>query len=99
MPAILAAFVPFLMAALRLFVVANAVGVVIRVLVGLGVYFFVMEPLGDQISNLVQGRFTGAPQTVVAWLGFLNFDVYIQAILSAQSIVWASNYILRIRQS
>jgi hypothetical protein len=99
MPAILAAFVPFLMAALRLFVVANIVGVVIRVFVGLGVYFFVMEPLGDQISAMLEGRITGAPQVVVAWLGYLNFDVYIQAILSAQSIVWASNYVLRIRQS
>lgn len=99
MPAILAAFVPFLMAALRLFIVANVVGVVIRVLVGLGVYFFVMEPIGNAIYDLLQGRLGGAPQGMIDWLGYLNFDVYVQAILSAQTIAWASNYVLRIRQA
>lgn len=99
MPAIFAAFVPFLMAALRLFVVANIVGVVIRVFVGLGLYFFVMEPIGDQITGMLEGRLGGAPEIALAWMGYLQVDVYVQTILSAYTIVWASNYILRIRQS
>ncbi len=99
MPAILAAFVPFLMAALRLFIVGNIVGLIIRALVGLGLYFFVMEPIGDQISAMLEGRIGGAPQIVIAWLGYLQIDVYVQTILSAYTIVWASNFILRMRQA
>jgi hypothetical protein len=97
MPALLAALVPLLMAALRLFVVANIVGLIIRALVGLGVYFFVMEPLGDQISALMAGRFGGLPPEVAGWVGYLQLDVYVQAILSAYSVVWASNFVLRMR--
>lgn len=97
MPAILAAFVPFLMAALRLFVMANIVGLVIRVFVGLGLYFFVMEPLGDTISDMLANRFGALPPEVAGWVGYLQVDVYVQAILSAYTVVWASNYVLRMR--
>lgn len=99
MPAILAMFVPFLMAALRLFIVGNIVGLAIRIFVGLGLYFFVMEPLGDRISDMLQGRLGGAPAVALAWMGYLQVDIYIQAILSAYTIAWASNYVLRMRQA
>ncbi len=98
MPAILAAFVPFLMAALRLFIVGNIIGLGIRLMTGLGLYFLVMEPIGDQITAMLEGRIGGAPQVVIEWLGYLQVDVYVQTILSAYTIVWASNFILRMRQ-
>ncbi|MFO0433558.1 MAG: hypothetical protein ACK50G_03670, partial [bacterium] len=87
----------FLMAALRLFVMANIVGLVIRVFVGLGLYFFVMEPLGDTISDMLSNRFGALPPEVAGWVGYLQVDVYVQAILSAYTVVWASNYVLRMR--
>jgi len=97
MPAILAAFVPFLMGALRLFIVANLLGFAIRLMVGLGVYFFVMEPLGNTISGYVEGRFGGLPPAAAGWLGYIQLDVYVQAILSAYTVVWASNFVMRMR--
>jgi len=97
MGALLAAFVPFFMAALRLFVLANIVGFVVRIFVGLGVYFLVMEPLGDVISDMLSNRFLGLPPEVAGWVGFMNVDVYVQAILSAYAVVWASNFVLRMR--
>lgn len=99
LPVIAAAFVPFLMAGLRLFIVANIVGLVLRVFVGLGVYFFVMAPIGDQITGMLMGRLGGAPRVAIEWIGYLQVDVYIQTILSAYTVLWASNFVLRMRQS
>lgn len=96
MPA-LAALIPILMAALRLFVVANIAGFIFRGLAALGLYFVVMEPVGDMISGMLEGRIGGAPQVVIEWVGFLQLDVYIQLILSAYTIVWASNFVMRMR--
>lgn len=98
MPAILAMFVPFLLGALRLFIIGNIVGFGIRLLAGFGLYFFVMEPIGDQISQMLQGQFGSAPAIALSWIGYLQVDVYVQAILSAYTILWASNFVLRMRQ-
>lgn len=98
MPAILAAFLTALMHAARLFVVMNVVGFAVRLFSAFGLYFFVMEPITDQISEMLQGRIAGAPAVVIVWLGYLQVDMYVQVILSAYTIVWASNFVLRMRQ-
>lgn len=97
MAALLAALIPAFLTALRWFVMANIVGFVIRIFTGLGVYFFVMEPIGDLISTMVANEFGTLPDDVAAWLGYLQLDVYVQLILSAYSVVWASNFVLRMR--
>jgi hypothetical protein len=90
-------FFALLQAALRAFVLANIVGFAIRLLAGLGLYFYVMEPLGDQVMDLMANRFGQLPADVAAWIGYLNLDVYVKAILSAYTVVWASNFVLRMR--
>jgi len=96
-PAILAAFLGALLPLLRALLVANVVGLAVRVLAGLGIYFLVMDPIGDLIGQTLSGRIGAGPQVVLDWVGYLQVDVYLQAILSAYSIVWVSNFILRVR--
>lgn len=99
MPAFLAALIPLFMAAFRLFLVGNLIGLGVRLLAGIGLYFYVMEPLGGLIMDQLQGRIGGAPQVVIEWVGYLQVDVYVQMILSAYTIVWVSNFVLRMRQA
>lgn len=97
MPLWLAGLIPLLWAALRIFVVANLVGFALRLLVGLGLYFYVFEPTGSYVMDLVEGKVGGMPAIAVSWLGFFNIDRYLSLILTAGTIAFGSNFILRMR--
>jgi len=95
--AFFAPLIPLLVSAGKLFVAANVVGFAVRLLAGLGLYFVVMEPVGDALGNYIRAQFQGLPGVVLDWLGFMRIDVYLQLILSAYAIVMASNFAMRIR--
>lgn len=97
MPLWFAALLPLLWSALRIFVVANIVGFFLRLMVGVGLYFYVFEPAGSNIMALIQGKVGGLPASAVAWFGFLNIDRYLSLVLSAGTVAFASNFILRMR--
>jgi len=98
MPVFLVALLPVLFAALRLFLVANMVGFFLRLLLALGLSFYVIEPLTDQLYDLIAGAMDGLMGDVAAWIGFLNFDKYLSYVLSAQTIAFTTNFALRMNK-
>jgi len=95
MPVFLAALLPVIFAALRIFMIANIVGFVMRLVAAFGISYFVMQPFTDTLMEYLAGNFDGMPDVVIEWIGFFNFDKYLNLILSAQSLVWTANFILK----
>lgn len=91
MPAILALFY----AGLRIFLLANLVGFVVRVLMAFGLYFLVMEPTTDLVMDVLSNRFGLLPPDVADWIGFLRIDDYVSIVMSAYAIVAVSNIVLK----
>ena len=97
MPALIA-LVPFAVAALRIFLIANMLGLLLRVLVGLGLYFVVLDPVVNELVSVLQGQFGILPAPVASWVGFLNIDRFVSLVLSAFAIQQTSNFVLRINR-
>jgi len=57
----------------------------------LGLQWAVQEFAVDPVLNLVKTSFSGAPASILAWLGFLNLDRYVTLVLSAYSIAAAGS--------
>lgn len=93
-----AALVPILMAALRIFLLANIVGFVVRLFVAFGLYIVLVEPATDLIYATISGRIGGLPPQAIAWLSFFNIGAYIGLILSAYAVQQGANYVLRINR-
>lgn len=99
MPLVLAPIIAFLFTALRIFMLANLLGFIVRILVAFGFTFWVMGPAIDTIVDLMAGRFGVLPPVAAQWIGFFNVDKYVGLILSAYSIQQAGNFILRTTRS
>lgn len=91
----IAALLPVIFAALRIFLLANIVGFIMRAIAAFGISYFVMQPFTDTLLDYLAGNFDGMPDVVIEWIGFFNFDKYLNLILSAQSVVWTANFILK----
>ena len=88
----------FLFAALRIFMLANIVGFVMRVLVAFGLNIILVEPAIEAIMSILSRQFNVIPQAAADWVGFLNLDRYVGLILSGYAIHQATNFILRINR-
>jgi hypothetical protein len=97
MPA-LAILMPYIWTALRIFMVANVVGFVVRILVALGLNFVILEPAVDTVVGILQGQFSILPPVVASWVGFFNVDRYFTIIISAYATAAATNFVLRINR-
>jgi hypothetical protein len=89
---------PWVFAALRIFLVVNVTGFVLRVLVALGINIILLQPAINTITGLLTGQFGGLPVVVAGWLGFLNIDKYVSLILSAYAIQQTANFVLRVNR-
>lgn len=94
---LIAALAPWLWAGLKIFILANIVGFVVRLVIALGLYFYVVQPAGDAMLDVLQGRVGLLPPEVVAWVGYLNIDRFLSLVFSAAMIVMAANFVLRHR--
>jgi hypothetical protein len=65
-----------------------------RIMVGLGLYFFVVEPFTGLAMQTLADAFTGSAD-MLAWLGFLNIDRALSAIASAYAIIAVSRLVLQ----
>lgn len=98
MPLVLAPILAFLFAALRIFLIANAVGFLVRILVAFGLNIILIQPAIDTIMALLRGQFGILPEVAAEWVGFFNLDRYIGLILSAYGIQQTGNFIFRINR-
>lgn len=81
---------PLLAALSRLF--STRIGQwVLSALAFLGIQWAAQKFAVDPILDLIKGAFSGAPATIVAWLGFLNLDRYVTLVLSAYAIAAAGS--------
>lgn len=94
-PLVIAPIIAFLFVCLRVFLVANIVGLIMRVAVAFGISVWLVEPVVDTIMSLMAGKFGILPPVAAAWMGFFNVDRYVGLILSAYGIQSAGNFILR----
>lgn len=88
----------WLFAALRIFLLANLMGFVVRIMAAFGLYFFVVGPVTDELMGVMTGEFGVVPQVVADWLGFFNFDKYVGLIISAYAINAGANFALRLNR-
>lgn len=95
--ALIPALLPLLWAGLRVFVLANLVGFVTRLLAAFGLYFFITGPVTELGMEGLQGALDGLPLQAANWIGFLNFDRYLSITTSAIAIVTAGRVLLRHR--
>ena len=91
MPAVMA----LLFAALRVFIAANLVGFVVRLLVAFGLNFVLVEPAVEAVMQVMQSEFNVLPGTAADWIGFFNLDRYVGLIISAYAIVAVSNFVMK----
>lgn len=98
MPALLAllpaSLMTLLWTGLRLFIAANILGFILRVVVALGFYFFVSGPI---VQGGIEAAMDQLPLGIAQWVGFLNIDRYFSAVLSAAAVVTAGRVLLRRR--
>lgn len=97
MPA-LAVLLPWIFTAIKIFLVANLVGFIVRIFAGLGLYFLVLSPVIDTIGALLAGRFGVLPPPVATWVGFFNFDRFFSLWLSGYAIAQSTNFVLRLQR-
>lgn len=90
--------ISMLFVALRIFLIANIVGLVTRVLVAYGITVYLVQPAVDAVIGVLQGKFNVMPAQVALWIEYFNIDVYVGLILSAYSIQSGANYILRVNR-
>lgn len=88
----------FFFAALRVFMLANLVGLIVRVLVAFGINFVLIEPAIETVMGILAGKFDVLPDVAAQWVGFFNLDRYIGLILSAYGIQQTANFILKINR-
>jgi len=96
MPAFILALLPLFFSAVRLFMMANMIAFVLRLAVGLGLSFFVIEPIADDLLNLLLMKIDGLPGDVAAWIGYLNIDRYLSLVISAYAIQITTNFFARL---
>lgn len=89
---------PLIMAGLRIFLMANIVGFIVRVLAAFGLNFLVVTPAVETVMGLMEGRIAGLPPVAFHWITFLNFHVYVGLILSGYALQQSANFILRINR-
>jgi hypothetical protein len=95
---LLPALLTFLFTALRIFVVANIVGFILRVMVAFGLNIVLIEPAVSTIMGILSGQMGVLPPVAAAWTGFFNLDRYVGLIISAIGIQQAANFILKINR-
>ena len=88
----------FLFAALRVFLIANLAGLVLRVLVAFGLNIVIVEPAIEAVMSIMTNQFGVLPQAAADWIGFFNLDRYVGLVLSAYAIVQTANFILKINR-
>lgn len=93
-----ATLMAWVFAALRIFLVANVVGFVLRVLVAFGLNIVLVEPAVEAVMSIMTGQFNILPGVAADWIGFFNLDRYVGLIISAYSIQFGANYILKINR-
>lgn len=92
--AVLAPLTAWAIRALTIAAIANAAGIVIKILAVLGLHFFVVQPFADQMLAMAAAQFTGLPGEVAGWVAFLNFDRYVSLILSAYGVRATTNFVM-----
>ena len=92
------ALVAFLFAALRIFMLANVVGFIVRILVTFGINFVLVEPAIEAVMAILTNQFNVMPQAAADWIGYLNIDRYVGLVISAYSIQFSANFILKINR-
>lgn len=75
-----------LLGGLIAWLVTNGGAIIASVMVTLGLYFFVAEPVSDLIGQQMQAAFNGAPGTVLETLYYLNVDDYVSMVASAWTL-------------
>jgi hypothetical protein len=89
---------PWIFAALRIFIIANVVGFAVRIIAAMGFVFYVVDPVINILVGMLSGQFGGLPPVVSGWVGFLNIDRFVSLVLSAYTIVLATNFVLRVNR-
>lgn len=68
---------------------------VLQIMVALGIGFAAKELAVDPMLSYVQQYWSGFPADLAAWVGVLNLDVYVVAILSAYAASTVKSVVLR----
>lgn len=94
MPAILGLFwtgAKALFGGLVTWLIVNGGSIVASILISLGLYFVVAQPVSAVIGNQIQAHFNALHAGVIETAYYLNLDDYITMILSAYAVRAARN--------
>lgn len=93
-----AAIMSLFYAGLRIFIMANIVGFILRVLVAFGLNIVLIQPAVDSITGILTGQLSGLPVEAIQWITFFNIHRYIGLIVSGYAVQQGANFILRINR-
>jgi ABC-type phosphate transport system permease subunit len=89
---------PLLFAAMKIFLLANVVGLIVRIFVAFGLNIILVQPAVDAVTGILTGQLSGLPSVAIGWVTFFNVHRYIGLILSGYAVQQGANFVLRINR-